>query len=344
MSSSIEANSTVKSRRKWLQLAPNRRMLLLAVVAALLGAVAYFGPAEPTTPPLSKPRVARPRKTKPAAAEPSPQVASLGTAPSAEASAPAQGQAAQALPAIETQVLSPAPDPPAPAAAPVRRLPSSYATTGPAKPGTLQSPMEALREGEEPQAPVPTNISSKIRRYAEVVVSQYDVDNDGRLSPTEYAAMPGEPAMADLNADGILEAHEIAARVAVYSRRRLIRLMPVPVEPTQPTEPGAAPVATAAPSGDPSAAELELARRARQFYVPERNLPTGLPDWFLASDTNGDAQISMAEFSARWSGTELHRFEQYDTDRDGLITAAEGRAINTAAPSTPSATDAAALR
>ncbi len=49
----------------------------------------------------------------------------------------------------------------------------------------------------------------------------------------------------------------------------------------------------------------------------------GLPDWFIQKDTDGDGQISMAEFASQWTPEKVREFESYDRNHDGFITAAE---------------------
>ncbi len=42
-----------------------------------------------------------------------------------------------------------------------------------------------------------------------------------------------------------------------------------------------------------------------------------------SKDTNGDGQVSMAEFSSVWNDQLVRQFKQYDTNNDGVITPAE---------------------
>ena len=50
--------------------------------------------------------------------------------------------------------------------------------------------------------------------------------------------------------------------------------------------------------------------------------PKGLPDWFLAKE-DADGQITMAEYTERWTPDALAEFQKYDLNHDGIITAAE---------------------
>jgi hypothetical protein len=48
-----------------------------------------------------------------------------------------------------------------------------------------------------------------------------------------------------------------------------------------------------------------------------------LPDWFSRSDTDGDGQVSMAEYSTKWDNDVAKKFAQLDADGNGFISANE---------------------
>ncbi len=213
-------------------------------------------------------------------------------------------------------------------------LPNAYQEPGRPKAGSAQSPLEALRAGVGAgDEPMPMElVPAKIRRYAARLVARHDLNRDGLLDPNEWIALRGDPTGSDLNADGLLSSEEIACRIAAYSRRRLIRLMPGRVAevdsetadlPADGGDERAADSTSGSVAMAPDEDALARERRRRQFYVPDTRLPSGLPSWFLAGDANGDAQLSMAEFSAQWSSSELNRFLAMDTNGDGIITADE---------------------
>ncbi len=62
--------------------------------------------------------------------------------------------------------------------------------------------------------------------------------------------------------------------------------------------------------------------KSGRFRTPQERV-TGLPEWFLKKDVDGDGQVSMAEFATDWTPEEIDKFNRYDLDRDGVITAAE---------------------
>ncbi len=206
------------------------------------------------------------------------------------------------------------------------RLPSTYTAERSARQGSSQSPMEAFRSPTADNAPPMVDISAKVRRYAKKLVARYDLDDNGTLESGEWLQMRGDPHDDDLNGDEVLTAEELAIRIAVYGHRRMIRLMPQrrlnePVAVANQTTTDRPAEATTA-TDDVEAGRKKL-RRSRRFYVRSSRMPVGLPAWFVEGDTNGDAQMSLAEFSAKWSSSELDQFDTFDHDGDGMITARE---------------------
>lgn len=188
--------------------------------------------------------------------------------------------------------------------------------------------MEAFRVPPPEHTPAMVDIPAKVRRYAEKLVTRYDLDGNGTLEPVEWLQMRGDPRNDDLNGDEVLTSEELAIRIAVYGHRRFIRLMPgrrmnEPVALAEATPENVSQTTAAEDEAAAIAAEREKLLRSRQFYVRASRMPSGLPEWFVEGDTNGDGQMSMAEFSAKWSSTELDRFDTYDHDHDGMITAQE---------------------
>jgi hypothetical protein len=48
-----------------------------------------------------------------------------------------------------------------------------------------------------------------------------------------------------------------------------------------------------------------------------------MPEWFARDDADGDGQVAMKEFSVSWTDAVLAEFNQFDINRDGLITPQE---------------------
>lgn len=71
----------------------------------------------------------------------------------------------------------------------------------------------------------------------------------------------------------------------------------------------------------------------------------GLPDWFARSDTDGDGQVMMSEYSTTWTDEKVAEFARYDLNSDGIITGRECLASlkgSGSAPSSSSSSSAAA--
>ncbi|MBX3414102.1 MAG: hypothetical protein KF708_15550 [Pirellulales bacterium] len=219
--------------------------------------------------------------------------------------------------------------------------------------GAAQEPGQPTRgsaatrgAGRAPQ--VSDGISGKVLRYASKLVAKHDADLDGRLQEPEWRRMSGTPRLADLDGDGIITVHELAQRVASYSRQRTLRLMPareaeeLPVasaeepaaednEATVALEgPMANPAPEAAAAGNPAPGgnadntdqnpDRRRTKKSKQFFVPTSRLPKGVAKWFSERDANGDGQVSMVEYSSKWSQAEALEFARYDKNGDGIIT------------------------
>lgn len=227
-----------------------------------------------------------------------------------------------------------------PSRAPPRRDRSETAASSPGLAGERNRVRE--RSPADPDRPDDA-IPVKVIRYVRRLVKKYDRNGDGKLQPAEWSKMQGNPRLADSNHDGLITREELTGRVVQYGRYRRIRplrgsywddavLEPLLQATTEPDaadapdgrpspagdhRPGPAPDSPTDPSSD------EEVRRESRFVVPPSALPKGLPDWFVPRDTDGDGQVTMAEFAPRASSRELERFAWYDTNHDGVITAEE---------------------
>ena len=206
---------------------------------------------------------------------------------------------------------------------------------------TSQSGADDGADGESGPSEPP--VSAKILRYANRLVSRYDTNRDSQLQQSEWQAMRGDPRLADLDSDGVITLDEMARRVADYSYRRKIRLIPKGLDVATPSPtllqpmtsaatdekaggsmPGQKAVAAeATPSATDQAPVKHDFRPGQRFYVAPRHRVHGLPGWFVGRDANGDQQLSMAEFAPKATQSDMKEFARYDTNGDGIITAKE---------------------
>ena len=72
----------------------------------------------------------------------------------------------------------------------------------------------------------------------------------------------------------------------------------------------------------------ELSRDELQNYLSRSQVglaenATTLPDWFAQLDANQDRQVTMSEFTTKWTKEKLDQFTSLDRNDDGLLTMAE---------------------
>lgn len=220
---------------------------------------------------------------------------------------------------------------------------AALAQDSPTAPQSTNTPQaaESQAQAAAPAAPVAGAVTSKLLRYAERIVGKYDTNDDRRLEAAEYSAMRGRPELADQNRDGAISVDEFAQHVADFAAGRRIRLItPTGAIAEQTAAVASVPTsASPAPPGASAADPASLAERRRmKFFAP---LPPGVPAWFVERDADGDAQLTLAEFSPRLRSAEIAEFNKHDSNGDGLLTAAE---LSRAASSAPAATEGAATQ
>jgi Ca2+-binding EF-hand superfamily protein len=171
---------------------------------------------------------------------------------------------------------------------------------------------------------------AKYRRYAEMLLKQYDKNHNGVLDREEWSEMRGDWKSADLNGDGILTVDEITAHLMGYSQRRAQQSTTPAVAssasaPTVSAGASTTSASTTVTSGGSSTSSWRPAgdgRKAYRFLTPtERLQGKGLPDWFLQK--NVDGQVTMSQFSSTWNDAVAAEFATYDRNNDGVITAEE---------------------
>ena len=66
-------------------------------------------------------------------------------------------------------------------------------------------------------------------------------------------------------------------------------------------------------------------RRSFRFLTPHERLPMEIPHWYRQKDANQDGQVQMWEFGTdgAWTEALVVEFNEFDADRDGIITPKE---------------------
>jgi hypothetical protein len=180
-------------------------------------------------------------------------------------------------------------------------------------------------------------IPAKLLRYAQRIVKKYDRNGSGTLEASEWGAISGDALKVDRNRNGAITVEELADYLANYSRLHPLQdketawqhLPQPPAMIFQPASPSGGSREKATASDGPPAADQktpeekpgkERARALRKYHVADSALPAGLPDWFLDGDSDGDGQLTLAEFASDGSSAQRRLFAQRDQNGDGVIT------------------------
>lgn len=183
-------------------------------------------------------------------------------------------------------------------------------TVSPAPPPVAASSSGSSSSRGSSSSGTSSGSDSQIATYADSLLRQYDSNGDGRLQKEEWSRMAGDPQASDRNGDGIITREELIERLSSYSRSR----------------PGSS--SSSGPSRTTSSlASAESDKRSYRFLSPTERLPEGLPTWFTRNDTNGDGQITMAEYTTTWTDEKAAEFARYDLNGDGIITPKECLAV-----------------
>ncbi|QDT68354.1 EF hand [Planctomycetes bacterium MalM25] len=137
----------------------------------------------------------------------------------------------------------------------------------------------------------PQRATSVDKSYAQGMMKRHDANGNRVLEGDEWDAIKNAEK-ADYNGDKRITFDELVARVSMKRREDLATRSNVA-------------------SGD---------RRSYRLITAQEKLPEGLPGWFTDKDRNGDGQVSMHEYSRRWTDSTARRFVGLDKNDDGLIT------------------------
>lgn len=175
-------------------------------------------------------------------------------------------------------------------------------------------------------------VTAKLMRYCERIIRRHDSNGDGHLDAQEWSSMRGQPVAADLDANGQLTVDEFARYAASYGSGRRIRLSTRPDSADELSPAGGEPAAAASAAKNPASSAPDR-RRDTRYFAP---LANGTPGWFVERDADGDAQLTLSEYSPRLRATEVAEFKRYDVNGDGLLTTTElARAAPKAAATPP---------
>lgn len=143
-------------------------------------------------------------------------------------------------------------------------------------------------------------------------IQRHDRNRDGQLDVEEAkrAGFWGNPMDFDRNGDGKLSENELATREAVERKGNEARSGDSRQEPQNPEQ-------------KTEKVEIVDFQGRRSYRVYSASSPEGLPRFFTDRDLDKDGQVSMSEYTSEWSEKTVAEFYGWDTNHDGVITAAE---------------------
>lgn len=163
-------------------------------------------------------------------------------------------------------------------------------------------------------------ITDQDRREAERAFGYYDRNRDRKIDAEEMkrSRYGSDLPLFDRNRDGIITLNEMEYR---YAQRRL-------------NNEGGSSTASRGRDSRKSSDKVKKPetkwrerqgddRKSYRIPAPIEGTQEGLPDWFPRDDADGDGQVAMAEFSVTWSDSVMSDFNQFDLNRDGMITPRE---------------------
>ena len=170
-------------------------------------------------------------------------------------------------------------------------------------------------------------IDERDMREADERMERYDKNKDQYLDENEMkeARFSGTPMQYDNNRDGKLSRQELASRQAA---RRLASGGQPDSSSQRRDDSNSKKSRDKRDNGEEIAKDKpNLFEKRASFRVTdaEGKVPTatGLPEWFTRNDVNTDSQVSMFEFSKKWTQDAIEDFLRFDSNQDGFITVKE---------------------
>ena len=166
-------------------------------------------------------------------------------------------------------------------------------------------------------------IDERDLKEADERLGRYDRNRDQQLDENELkeGSFSGTPMQYDKNGDGKLSRQELAVRQA---RRRLASGSQP--ETSRKEEKRSRDNKNDFKNDDKKEVVNPFEKRSSYRVTDaegKTTTPAGLPEWFGRNDINTDNQVSMAEYSKKWTQDTIDDFLRFDTNGDGLITTKE---------------------
>ncbi len=169
-------------------------------------------------------------------------------------------------------------------------------------------------------------IDERDMKEADDRMEKYDKNKDQYLDENELkeGRWSDSPMQYDINRDGKLSRQELATR---YARRRLASGSQ-PESNQRRDESNSKKSRDKREKGEENTSEKpNLFEKRASFRVTDAEgkvaAVAGLPEWFTRNDVNNDSQVSMFEFSKKWTQDTIDDFSRFDANQDGFITIKE---------------------
>lgn len=165
-------------------------------------------------------------------------------------------------------------------------------------------------------------IDERDLKEADDRIKRYDKNSDQALDENEMkeGRWNDSPMQYDRNRDGKLSRQELATRQA---RRRTLKS-----DQQDPKNKKEQALAKTRETGEEKKeAKPNPFEKIASYRVTDAEgravRPAGLPEWFSKNDINFDNQVSMKEFSKKWTTDSIEDFQRFDSNQDGFITSKE---------------------